>query len=124
MQKKNYTQKELASTGIMDCRTKTSLKLRTKWEFSQYDDILTKEQPVVTQMMIPFEAKSMQIQYNLWGYNIDLYFNEYKFSKEIDENGQNVRNTNYKLKELKAIEQELSLKSIRIDIGKSYPSNI
>ena len=53
--------------------------------------VLTKEQSVLTKIMRSFERKSMQTQYNVLGYRIDLYFHDYKFAIQIDENGHNER---------------------------------
>ena len=36
--------------------------------------------------MSSFEGKSMQTQYNVLGYRIDLYFLDYKLAMQIDEN--------------------------------------
>ena len=41
-----------------------------------------------------FEGENMQTQYNVLGYNIDLYFHEYKLEIEVDELGHANRNIN------------------------------
>ena len=40
----------------------------------------------------------MQTQYNALSYRIDLYFHDYKLTKEIDENGLSDRNIDYEIK--------------------------
>ena len=54
-----------------------------------------------------FEEENMQTQYNVLGYRIDLYYHDYKFAIEIDNNGHSNRNIDYEIKRQKAIEQEL-----------------
>ena len=51
--------------------------------------------------MRSFEGENMQTQYNILGYRIDLYFHDYKFAIEIDENGHSDRNTDYEMKDKK-----------------------
>ena len=102
----------------MDCRTTSAHKFRTKLGFKQYDVIFTKEESVLTKIMTSLEGENMQAQYNVLGYRIDLYFHEYKLAIEIDENGHNDRNIDYKMKRRKAIKQELFCKFIRIDPDK------
>ena len=50
-----------------------------------------------------FEGENIQMQYSVLGYRIDLYFRDYKFAKEIDENGQNDRNNDCEIKRQKVI---------------------
>ena len=45
----------------------------------------------------------MQIQYDVSGCRIDLYFHDYKLAIEIDENGHSDRNNGYKIKRQKTI---------------------
>ena len=60
----------------------------------------------------------MQTQYIVLGYRIDLYFHDYNFEVEIDENGHSDRNINHETKREKAIEQELVCEFIRINSDK------
>ena len=73
---------KLAIKVIMDCRTTSAHKLRTKLWFKQYDVILRTEQPVLTKMISSFEGKNMQTEYNILSYRIDLYFHDYKLAKK------------------------------------------
>ena len=49
----------------------------------------------------------MRTHYSVLGYRIDLYFHDYKFAIEIDENGRIDKNIDYEIERKKAIEQEL-----------------
>ena len=51
--------------------------------------------------MISFELESMQTQYNVLGYRIDLYFHDCKLAVENDENGHSGRNIDQKIKKQK-----------------------
>ena len=103
---------------IMDCRTTSAHKFRTRLGFKQYDVILTKEQSVLTKIMSSFEGENMKPQYNVLSYRIDLYFRDYKLAIEINENGHGDRNINYEIKRQKAIEQELGCEFIRSEPNK------
>ena len=116
--KRIFTDQKLAVKVIMDCRTTLAHKFRTWLGFKQYDVILTKEQSVVTKIMISFEGEIIQTQNNVLNYRIDLYFHDYKFAIEIDENEHSNRNIDYKIKRQKSIEQEFGCKFIRIDSDK------
>ena len=96
----------------MDCRTTSSHKFRKRLGFKQYD-VITKEQSVLTKIMNSFEGESIETQYNVLSYRIDLYFHDYKLTIEIDENGHSDRNIDYKIKRQKTIEKELGCKFIR-----------
>ena len=102
----------------IDYRTTSAHKLKTRLGFKQYDVILTKEQSVVTKIVSSFERENMQTQYNVLSYKTDLYFHDYKFAIEIDENGHSNRNIDYEVKRQKAIEEELGGKFIQFDLDK------
>ena len=55
--------------------------------------------------MSSLKEENMQTHYNVLGYRIDLYFQVYKLSIEIDENGHSVRYIDYRIKRQKPIEQ-------------------
>ena len=65
----------------MDYRKIAAHKLRTRLRFKQYGIILTKERSVHTKIKSSFEGENMQIQYNVLGYKIDLYFHDYKLDR-------------------------------------------
>ena len=60
----------------------------------------------------------MQTEYNILGYQIDLYFHDYTLSIKLTENGHSDRNVDNEMKKQKAIEQKLGRKFIRIDPDK------
>ena len=65
------------------------------------------------------EGGSMPTQYSVLGYRIDLYFYDYKFAIEFNENGHSDRIIDYEIiRRQKAVEQELGCKFIRIDPDK------
>ena len=51
--------------------------------------INTKEQTVISAIKDALEGESMQTQYSVLGYRIDLYFHEYELAIEVDELGHN-----------------------------------
>ena len=110
-----FIDKKLAIKVIMDCRTTSAHKFRTRLGFKQYDVILTKEQLVLRKIINSFEGENMQTQYNVLSYRIDLYFHDYEIAIEIHENGHSNRNIDYEIKRQKVIEQELGYKFFRID---------
>ena len=86
----------------MDFRTTSAHKFRTRLRFKQYDVILTIEQSMRTRIMSSFEGENMQTQYNVLGYRIDLYLQDYKFAWEIDENRHRDRDIDYGIKRPKS----------------------
>ena len=84
---------------IVDCRTTAAHKFRT------IQCILPKEQSVLMKIKSLFQGENMQIQHSVLSYRINLYFPDYKLAIKIDENGQNNRNIDYKIKRQQAIKQ-------------------
>ena len=113
-----FIDEKLAIKVIVDCRSTSAYKFRTRLGFKQYDVILTKKQSVLTKIMSSFEEENMKTQYNVSSYRIGLYFHNCKLTIETDENGHSDRNTDYEIKRQKAIEQGLGCKLIRIDPDK------
>ena len=72
---------------------------------------------MLTKRIISFEGENKQTQYVL-GYRTDLYFHDYKLTKEIDENAQGNINTDDEIKRKKTIGQKLGRTFIRIDPSK------
>ena len=58
---------------------------------------------MLTKTISSLEGENMQIQYDVSGCRIDLYFHDYKLAIEIDENGHSDRNNGYKIKRQKTI---------------------
>ena len=59
---RTFIDKKLAIKVIMDCRTTSTHKFRTRSGFKQYNVILTKEKSVLTRIMSSFEEVNMQTQ--------------------------------------------------------------
>ena len=79
----------------MDCRTDESCNLKRNLGFTLHDVINTKEQTVIDLIKDQFEGEDMQTQYTVLGYRIDRYFHKYKLAIEVDELGDNDRNSDY-----------------------------
>ena len=62
-----------------------------------------------------FEGESIQTQYSVLGYKIDLYVHEYKLAIEVDELRHADRNINNEIKRQKALENKLNCVFIRIN---------
>ena len=113
-----FIDEKLAIKIIMDCRTTSAHKIRTRLEFKQYDVNLTNKQSVLTKILNLFEGQNMQTKYYILSYRIDKYFNDYKLAIEIDESGHSDGNIDCEIKRKKAIEQKLGCQFIRIDPDK------
>ena len=61
--KRIFIDKKLAIKVIVDCRTTSAHKFRTKLEFKQHDIILAKELSVLQKMMSSFEGENMQTMF-------------------------------------------------------------
>ena len=92
----------------MDCKRRSAHEFKTRLGFKQYEVIFT----VLTKIMSSFEGENMQTY--VLSYRIELYFQDYKLAIEIDQNGHNIRNIDFKIKKQIAIEQGLGSKFIRI----------
>ena len=58
----------------MDCRTDKSCSLKKNLGSKLHDVINTKEQTIINSIKAAFEWESIQTQYSVLGYRIDLYF--------------------------------------------------
>ena len=76
-----------AEECIHECRVATpkSIEFKSKLGFNQYDIKWKKEQTVIKSIMDTFEGEYMQAQYCVLGYNINIYFHDYKLAIEFDE---------------------------------------
>ena len=92
----------------MDCKRRSAHEFKTRLGFKQYEVIFT----VLTKIMSSFEGQNMKTY--VLSYRIELYFQDYKLAIEIDQNGHNIRNIDFKIKKQIAIEQGLGSKFIRI----------
>ena len=99
-----FIDEKLAIKVIMDSRTTSAHKFRTRLGLKQYDVILLKEQLVLTKIMSSFEGENMQTQYNVLSYRTDLYFHGYKLAIEIEKNKYRYKNIDREIKRQKSIE--------------------
>ena len=99
----------------MDCRIDESCNFLKKLGVRIHDVINTKEQTIISAIKDAFEGESMQTQYSVLDYRIDLYFHEYELAIEIDELGHNDRNINDEIQRQQALEGELNCVFIRIN---------
>ena len=113
-----FTGKKLAVQAVVDSRTRSVHKCRTRLGFKQYNLILTKEQSVITAIVRSFEGENMQTQYNLLGYRNDLYFHDYKRAIEIDEYGWNDRSIFYEIERQKQQNKNLVLSLLELILTK------
>ena len=109
-----FIDEKLAIKAIMDCKTTSVHKFRTRLGFKQYGVVVIREQAVLTKIMSSFEGENMKTEYNGSGYRIDLYFHNYNLAMKIDENRHSNRNIDYEINRQKAIEQKLVCRFIRI----------
>ena len=66
---------------------------------------MTKEQSVFKSIKDAFKEENMQTQYSVLGYNIDLYFHDYKLAIEIDEKGHKDRYIDHEIQKQKSIKK-------------------
>ena len=62
--------------------------------------------------------ENIQTHYRVSGYEIDIYFHDYKLAVEIDEKDLQDRHISCEIEIQKALEKELGFKSIGINPGK------
>ena len=65
-----------------------------------------------------FEGENIQTHCRVLGYEIDVYFHDYKLAVEIDEKDHQYRDISREIGRQKALEKELSCKAIRINPDK------
>ena len=74
------------------------------------------EKTTLDSIMNAFE--NIQTHYRVLGYEIDIYFHDYKLAVEIDEKDHQDRDISREIERGKALEKELGYKFIRINPGK------
>ena len=65
-----------------------------------------------------FEGENIQIHDRVLGYEIDIYFHDYKLAVEIDKKDHQDRDISREIERQKALEKQLSFKFIRINPDK------
>ena len=68
--------------------------------------------------MTVFTGLEIILQHNVLGYRIDAYFTKYKIAIEVDEQGHNDIDIDYKIERQKAIKKKLGCKFVRINPAK------
>ena len=89
--------KDLALKVILDCKTIDSCKFKRKLGLNLLYVSNFKQQTVLGAIKDAFEGENMQTEYSVLGYIVDLYFHDYKLSKEVDEFGYSDRNIDYEM---------------------------
>ena len=74
-----------------------SPKFRARVRLNQYDVILTKEKSVLRKIIASL-GENMQTEYIVLAYRINLYFQDYKGGREIEENVHDNINIDYEIK--------------------------
>ena len=64
-----------------------------------------KEQTLFEVIKEVFQGKDVKIQYTVLDHRIDLYFHDYKLTKEADKLGYNDKNIDYKIQRQKVKEK-------------------
>ena len=62
-----------------------------------------------------FEGENTQTHYRVLGYEIDIYFHDYKLAVKIDEYNHEDRDVGYEIERQQALGKELGCKFIRIN---------
>ena len=110
-----YAHEGIIIPVIMHCRIPESCKFKRSLGFKLHNVIYFKEQTVLGSMNDAFERENMQTQYSVLGYKCNIYFHEYKLAIEVDELGNNGRNSDYEIQRQRAVEKELDCVFIRIN---------
>ena len=110
-----YAHEGIIMPVIMHCRTPESYKFKRSLGFKLHNVIYFKEQTVLGSMNDAFERENMQTQYNVLGYKCNICFHEYKLAIDVDELGNNGRNSDYEIQRPRAVEKELDCVFIRIN---------
>ena len=100
----------------MDWRKTSAVHFKTRLGFNQHDPIMTQEQSILSKIVTVFAE--IILQHNILGYRIDAYFFKYKLAIEVDEQGHNDRDIDYKIERQKATENEIGCELIRIKPAK------
>ena len=86
--------------------------------FKEHDITKVIEKTTLESLRRTFEGKNIQTHYKVLGYEIDLYFHDYKLAVEIDEKDYQDRDISREIERQEALEKKLGCKFIRINPGK------
>ena len=91
---------------------------RTISGFKEYDIMNVTEKTTLDSIKNIFEGENIQTHYRVLGYEIDIYFHDYKRAVQIDEKCHQDRDISRETERQKALEEELNCKFIRINPDK------
>ena len=130
--KYKYARSDLMETMIKSCRgvkqcndgvnrlekEKQRENFRAILGFKEHDIMNVTEKTTVDSMKNAFEGENIQTHYRVLGYEIDIYFRDYKLAVEIDKKDYQHRDISREIQRQKALEKELGCKCIRINPDK------
>ena len=90
-------------------------KIKTILGFKEYDIMNVTEKATIYSIKNAFEGENIQTHYRVLGYEIDIYFHDYKLAVAIDEKDHQDRDISREIERQKALQKELSCKFIRIN---------
>ena len=82
---------------------------RTISGFKEHDIVKFTEKKTLDSITNAFEGENIQTHYRVLGYEIEIYFHDYKLAVEIDEYNHEDRDIGCEIKRQKALETELCL---------------
>ena len=88
---------------------------RTILGFKEHGIMKVTEKTTLDSIERAFEGEHIQTHYRVLGYEIDIYFYDYKLAAEIDEKDHQDRDISREIERQKALEKELGCKFIRIN---------
>ena len=91
---------------------------RTVLGFKEHDIMKVAVKTTLDSIKNAFEGENIQTHYRVLGYEIYIYFHDYKLAVEIDEYNHEDRDIGYEIERQKALEKELCCKFIRINPDK------
>ena len=86
---------------------------RTILGFKEHDTMKVTEKTTLDSIKNAFEGENIQTNYRVLGYEIDIYFHDYKLAVGIDEKDHQDRDISCEIERQKALEKELGCKFIR-----------
>ena len=104
--------------GIFETKSPTE---EQKKKYIKTESEITKklaEDSTLDSIKNAFEGENIQTHYRVLGYEIDLYFYDYKLAVEIDEKDHQDRDISREIERQKALEKEPGCKFIRINPDK------
>ena len=91
---------------------------RTILDFKKHDIMKVTEKTRLDSIKNEFEVENIQTHYRFLGYEIDIYFHDYKLAVPIDEKDRQETDISREIERQKALDKELGCKFIRINPDK------